>query len=39
MIANEHMRIGSNFYEKAKTFKYLGSLVANQNFYSQGNKM
>ena len=22
MITNEHMRIGSNFYEKVKTFKY-----------------
>ena len=24
MIANEHIRIGSNSYEKVKTFKYLG---------------
>ena len=31
MIANEHIRIGSNSYEKVKTFKYLGSLVINQN--------
>ena len=23
MIANEHIRIGSNSYEKVKTFKYL----------------
>ena len=30
-IANEHIRIGSNSYEKVKTFKYLGSLVTNQN--------
>ena len=32
MIANEHIRIGSHSYEKMKTFKYLGSLVANQNY-------
>ena len=31
MIANEHIRIGSNSYEKVKTLKYLGSLVTNQN--------
>ena len=31
MITNEHIRIGSNSYEKVKTFKQLGSLVANQN--------
>ena len=31
MIANEHIMIGSNSYEKVKTFKYLGSLVTNQN--------
>ena len=31
MIANEHTRIGSNSYEKVKTFKCLGSLVTNQN--------
>ena len=29
MIANEHIRIGSNSNEKVKTFKYLGSLVTN----------
>ena len=29
MIANEH--IASNSYEKVKTFKYLGSLLPNQN--------
>jgi len=27
MFANEHIRISSNFYDKLKTFKYLGSLV------------
>ena len=31
MIANEHINIGSNSYEKVKTFKYLGSLLTNQN--------
>ena len=33
MIANEH----SHCYEKVETFKYLGSLVTNQNFI-QGEK-
>ena len=33
MIANAHVKIGSNSYEKVKTFKYLGS-----KFYSGGNK-
>ena len=32
MIANEHIKIDSNSYEKVKTFKYLGSLLANQNY-------
>ena len=31
MIANEHIKIGSNYYEKVKSFKYLGSLLTNQN--------
>jgi len=31
MIANEHIRIDSNSYEKVKIFKCLGSLVTNQN--------
>ena len=31
MIANEHIRIDINFYEKVKNFKYLGSLVTNPN--------
>ena len=31
MIANEHIRIVSNSYERGKTFKYLGSLVTNKN--------
>ena len=31
MLANEHITIRSNSYENVKTFKYLGSLLANQN--------
>ena len=31
MIKNEHIRIGSSSYEKVKIFKYLGSLLADQN--------
>ena len=31
MVANEHIRIGSNSYEKVKSSKYVGSLVKNQN--------
>ena len=31
MIANEHIKIGSNSSEKIKSFKYLGSLLTNQN--------
>ena len=31
VIPNEHIKIGSNSYEKVKTFKYLGSLLTNQN--------
>ena len=33
MIANEH--IGSNSYEKVKTFKYLDSLLTNQNYIQE----
>ena len=29
MRANAHIKIGSNSYEKVKTFKYLGSLLTN----------
>ena len=35
MIANEHMRKGSNFYEKMKTLKYLGSFTTNQNYVQE----
>ena len=38
MIANSHIKIGSNSYENVKTFKFLGFLVTNK-FYSGGNKM
>ena len=31
MIANVHIKIGNNSYEKVKTFEYLGSLLTNQN--------
>ena len=31
MIANAHIKNGSNSYEKVKTFKYLGSLLTNEN--------
>ena len=31
MIANAHVKIGNNSYEKVKTFKYLGSLMTKQN--------
>jgi hypothetical protein len=31
VIVNEHIKIGKNSKEKVKTFKYLGSLLTNQN--------
>ena len=31
VIANAHIKIGSNSYEKVETFKHLGSLLTNQN--------
>ena len=37
MIANAHIKIGSNSYEKVDTFKYLGPLLT--QFYSGGYKM
>ena len=30
IIANEHIKIDGNSYEKVKTFKYLSSLLTNQ---------
>ena len=38
MIANTHIKIGSNSYEKKKTFKYLGSLLTNQNSTQEETK-
>ena len=35
VIANAHIKIGSNSYEKVKTFKYLGSLLTNKNFIQE----
>ena len=35
MIANVHIKIGSNSYEKVKTFKYLGSLLTNQSSFQE----
>ena len=35
MIENAHIKIGSNSYEKGRTFKYLGSLLANQNYIQE----
>ena len=35
MIANVHIKIGSNSYEKVKTFKYLGTLLRNQNYIQE----
>ena len=35
MIANEHIKIYSNSHKKVKTFKYLGSLLTNQNFIQE----
>ena len=32
IMTNDHIRISSNSYEKVKTFKYLGSLLMNQNY-------
>ena len=31
-MANELITVGSNSYEKVKTFKYLVSLLTNQNY-------
>ena len=35
MMAYEHITVGCNSYEKVKTFKYLGSLVTNQNYIQE----
>ena len=38
MIANAHIKIRSNSYEKVKTFEYLGSLLTNQNSIQEETK-
>ena len=38
IIANVHIRICSDSYEKVKSFKYLGSLETNQNSIQEGEK-
>ena len=30
-MANEQMKVGNNWYEEVKNFKYLGSSTTNQN--------
>ena len=35
MIACDHIRIGSNSYDKVKILKFLDSLVANQNSFQE----
>ena len=35
MIANKHIKIGSNSYETVKTFKHLGYLSTNKNFIQE----
>jgi hypothetical protein len=35
MVANAHIKIGSNSYEKVKTFKYLGYSLTNQNYIQE----
>ena len=37
MLANEHITVGSNSYEKVKTLEYLDFLLTNKKFYSRGN--
>ena len=32
MSANAHIKIGINSYEKVETFKYLNSVLTNQNY-------
>ena len=38
IIANAHIKIGSDSYENVKTFKYLGSLLSNQNSIQEETK-
>ena len=38
MMAHKHLTAGSNSLEKVKNFKYLGFLLANQNFLQEETK-
>ena len=38
MMVNEHITVSSNSYEKVKTFKYLGSLLTNENSITEEMK-
>jgi hypothetical protein len=38
MMANEHIAVSSNSYEKLKIFKYLGSSLVNRNSIHDGIK-
>ena len=38
VMANEHITVCSNSYEKVKTCKYSGSLLTNQNSVHEGIK-
>ena len=35
MIANDHIKIVNNSYEQVKAFRYLGSLLTNQNYIQE----
>ena len=39
MMANEHIMIGNNFYEKLKICKHLGILLANQILSDEQSKL
>ena len=39
MLENQHIMLGSSSYEKVKTFKYLDSLLTNQNSIQKEIKM
>jgi hypothetical protein len=39
MMANEHITVGNNSYEKVKTYKYLGTLVTYKIFIHEEIKM
>ena len=38
MMTNKHIKIGSDSYEKVKTFKYLDALLTNQNSIHEDTK-